>query len=108
MTKLTLLPVLILLLLHGFGFAPRAAAGQEIKLLALGDSLFAGYGLAPGQSFADQLQRRLAKDGHKVKVINAGVSGDTSAGGLARLDWVLADAPQAAWWSWGPMTPSGG
>jgi acyl-CoA thioesterase I len=63
--------------------------------LVLGDSLSAGYGLAADQSFPSRLQAALRAAGRNVHVINAGVSGDTSAGGLARLDWVLADKPQA-------------
>jgi acyl-CoA thioesterase-1 len=67
-----------------------SAQAEPLVLLALGDSLTAGYGLPADQSFPAQLERRLAKDGLKVKVVNAGLSGDTSAGGLARLDWVLS------------------
>ena len=69
----------------------QSAAPESIRILALGDSLTAGYGLGPGQSFADQLQALLLAEGAQVQVINAGVSGDTSAGGLARLDWLLSD-----------------
>ncbi|WP_347400916.1 arylesterase [Roseicella aquatilis] len=72
-----------------------ARAAEPIRLLALGDSLTAGYGLPPGQGFVPQLQRALAGRGRPVRVIDAGVSGDTTAGGLARLDWALADNPQA-------------
>lgn len=60
----------------------------------LGDSLTAGYGLAPQDAFPAQLQRALEAANIAAKVSNAGVSGDTSAGGLARLDWVLGDQPQ--------------
>ncbi|MEC7588146.1 MAG: GDSL-type esterase/lipase family protein, partial [Pseudomonadota bacterium] len=67
----------------------------DTRLLVLGDSLVAGYGLPPGQSFPAQLERDLKASGRDVTVINAGVSGDTTAGGLARLDWSLADNPQA-------------
>lgn len=59
-------------------------------ILVMGDSLSAGYNLPPGTSFPSKLQIWLNNNGHTVKVINAGVSGDTSAGGLARLDWALA------------------
>jgi acyl-CoA thioesterase I len=73
--------------------APRAQASrthsQPIRLVALGDSLTAGYGLEQAQSFPALLQERLAKAGHQYEVVNAGVSGDTSAGGLRRLDWAL-------------------
>lgn len=74
----------------------RADAAQPVKLLALGDSLTAGYGLPEPQSFASQLEKALAAKGYDVTVINAGVSGDTTAGGRARLDWALADKPDAA------------
>lgn len=63
------------------------------RLLILGDSLTAGYGLAAVESFPAQLEMALKQAGHKVTVVNAGVSGDTSAGGLARLEWALADDP---------------
>lgn len=72
--------------------APPAVA-ETLRILALGDSLTAGFGLAPGQGFAPQLQRALEADGLAAEVIDAGVSGDTSAGGLARLEWALADRP---------------
>ena len=84
----------ILLLVLGLATASVARA-EPLRLLVLGDSLVAGYGLPPGQSFPDQLQRDLAARGTEISIINAGVSGDTTAGGLARLDWSLADDPQA-------------
>lgn len=58
-------------------------------VLALGDSLTAGYGLEQGTGFVGQLQAALQAQGHDITVINAGVSGDTSAGGRSRLDWLL-------------------
>jgi acyl-CoA thioesterase-1 len=76
--------------------AAAAKPNAEIRLLVLGDSLAAGYGLPAPQSFTEKLQEALTQKGHAVRVINAGVSGDTSAGGRARLDWVLADKPHAA------------
>ena len=61
--------------------------------MALGDSLTAGFGLPPGKAFPDQLQAALRAKGWDVKVINAGVSGDTAADGLARYEWAVpADA----------------
>lgn len=69
------------------------AGNKEIKILVLGDSLAAGYGLMPEDAFPAQLEKILKKRGRRVRVINAGVSGDTSAGGKARLNWVLADKP---------------
>ncbi|WP_200909777.1 arylesterase [Azospirillum thiophilum] len=75
---------------------PTSAAAAPVKLLALGDSLTAGYGLAEPQGFTRQLEKALSGKGYSVTVINAGVSGDTTAGGRARLDWALADKPDAA------------
>ncbi len=63
------------------------------RLLVLGDSLAAGYGLAVEEAFPAQLEKALRQAGHNVAVINAGVSGDTTAGGLSRLEWALADKP---------------
>ncbi len=62
-------------------------------ILDFGDSLTAGYGLAPDQAFPPRLQAALHQRGIEARVVNAGVSGDTTAGGLARLDWALADKP---------------
>lgn len=59
----------------------------------LGDSLSAGYEIKAAEAFPAQLERTLAARGDKVKVVNAGVSGDTSSGGAARLEWALADEP---------------
>lgn len=64
-----------------------------MHILAFGDSLTAGYGLAPSESFAARLEQRLLDNGFTVRVTNAGVSGDTTSGGLARLDWSLEDRP---------------
>jgi acyl-CoA thioesterase I len=63
------------------------------RLLMLGDSITAGYGLPSTQSLPVRLQAALEQAGYEVEVINGGVSGDTSAGGLARVDWMLADRP---------------
>ena len=68
---------------------PAHAAPKVI--LALGDSLTAGYGLPPGQSLTDKLEEALKAQGQDVKIINAGVSGDIAAQGAARLDWALTD-----------------
>jgi len=81
-------------LVVGASFAPAAAA--PVKILALGTSLTEGYGVPPGQDFTAVLQDRLTAAHIDAKIINAGVSGDTSAGGLSRLDWSLADHPDAA------------
>ena len=66
-----------------------ARASEQTVLVALGDSLTAGYGLAAQDAFPQQLQRALKKRGRQVEVVNAGVSGDTTRGGLARLDWAV-------------------
>src|SRR5262249_62107617 len=70
---------------------PPAAIPRPSKprIVALGDSLTAGLGLSPDQAFPAVLQRRLDEEGLSYEVVNAGVSGDTSAGGLRRLDWAL-------------------
>lgn len=71
---------------------PKGAVAQTIRVAMLGDSLTAGYGLAPQEGLVAQLQAWLIAQGRgDVSVLNAGVSGDTSAGGLARLGWTLAD-----------------
>ncbi|MGH9902290.1 MAG: arylesterase, partial [Pyrinomonadaceae bacterium] len=59
------------------------------KIVAFGDSLTAGLGLAESESYPALLRKRLEADGYKYEVVNAGVSGDTSAGGLRRLDWSM-------------------
>ena len=87
----TLLSIVLLLIMAGAG---RALAAP-VKILALGTSLTQGYGLPPGTEFTVQLQKALKQAGIDAVVTNAGVSADTSAGGLARLDWSLADHPDA-------------
>jgi acyl-CoA thioesterase I len=67
--------------------APATAAERPVKIVALGDSLTAGYGIAAQDAFPVKLERALRANGHAVQVVNAGVSGDTAAAGLARLDW---------------------
>jgi acyl-CoA thioesterase-1 len=73
------------------GLSSAARADQdETIIVALGDSLMAGYGLPIEQSFPAQLETALRKRGHKVRVVNAGVSGDTTTAALRRLDWALS------------------
>lgn len=72
---------------------PGRVEAEPVTITALGDSLTAGFGLAEEHAFPARLQAALAAVGITARVINAGVSGDTTAGGLARLDWMLADAP---------------
>ncbi len=66
---------------------------EPFKILMLGDSLTAGYGLEKGAGFTDQLQQKINSLNKNIKIINAGVSGDTTQGGVARLNWALADKP---------------
>lgn len=68
---------------------------DPFEIVALGDSLSAGYLLPPGAGFPEQLGRALKAKGHHVTVMNAGVSGDTSTGGLARLDWAVGPETDA-------------
>jgi acyl-CoA thioesterase-1 len=72
---------------------PPAALATECRLAILGDSLTAGYGVAIEEGFPARLGAALAGQGIACEVIDAGVSGDTSAGGLGRVDWVLGDRP---------------
>ncbi len=72
-----------------------AAAADPVRLLVLGDSLAAGYGLPAEDGFTAQLQQVLQDSGHDVVVQNGGVSGDTTAGGWARLEWALMDGADA-------------
>ena len=72
-----------------------AQAAEPFKILAFGDSLVHGYGLPAGTTFPEQLEAALRDRGLDVEVINGGNSGDTTAAGRARLDWALADQPDA-------------
>ncbi len=67
------------------------AAAQTLTVLALGDSLAAGYGLQPSDGFTVKLEAALKAKGHDVSVVNAAVAGDTALDGLSRLDWALTD-----------------
>ena len=84
--------VLALIVLQG-ALAPVHAA-EPIRILAFGDSLTAGYGLAEQDTLPTRLADALNKMGRPVIMINGGVSGDTTADGVSRLDWALADQPQ--------------
>lgn len=75
--------------------AQAPAKGSPLKIVAFGDSLTAGYGLSAQDAFPAVLERALKVKGHNVEVENAGVSGDTASGGLARLDWSIADGTDA-------------
>lgn len=69
------------------------AHGADCKIAVLGDSLTAAYGLDVADGFPARLEHALRQQGYDCAVVDAGVSGDTTAGGLARLDWMLADGP---------------
>lgn len=71
--------------------APVAAQEREVQLVGFGDSLMAGYQLAPNESYTAQLEKALKEKGHNVVVANAGVSGDTTSAGLSRVDWSVPD-----------------
>jgi acyl-CoA thioesterase I len=71
--------------------AIAAPTGRPLRIVVLGDSLVAGFGIKPSEAFPAQLERALKEKGHAVEVINAGVSGDTTAGGLERVRWAVPD-----------------
>jgi acyl-CoA thioesterase I len=81
-------------LLLGVLIAPAGA--DERVIVAFGDSLTAGFGVAPEQAWPALVEVRLRRDGYPYRVVNAGVSGDTTAGGLRRVDWVLRNRPEVA------------
>ena len=78
-----------------FGLTAAPSWAEEVVIAALGDSLTQGYGLPAEQGFVPQLEAWLQARGHDVRLINAGVSGDTTAGGLARIGWTLTSDVQA-------------
>src|SRR5262245_57014734 len=71
-------------------------ARAERVIVALGDSLTAGLGVSADEAYPARLEARLAREGYTYRVVNAGVSGDTTAGGLRRVDWVLRAKPEIA------------
>jgi acyl-CoA thioesterase I len=79
-----------------FTLTPAIVRAAPARLLVLGDSLSAGYGLAQADGFEAQLAAALRAHGHDVKILDGAVSGDTTAGGRARLDWALGDGADAA------------
>jgi acyl-CoA thioesterase I len=74
---------------------PAAAADRPVRIVALGDSLTAGYGLPADAAFPAKLEKALTAKGLAVEIANAGVSGDTASGGLARLDWSVPEGTDA-------------
>ncbi|CAN7210437.1 arylesterase [Mesorhizobium sp. LjNodule214] len=83
-----------LVLFAAISSAISSARAEAFTIVGFGDSLMAGFGLGPGEGFTDRLQAALRAKGHDVMVANAGVSGDTTSGGLARLDWSVPDGTQ--------------
>ena len=73
--------------------APAGAGAEEPVIVAFGDSLTAGLGVSPSEAYPALLEARLRREGYAYRVINAGVSGDTTAGGLRRVDWALRLKP---------------
>lgn len=92
-----MIAMVLLATFFGGVFSPSASAadGRIRTIMAFGDSLTSGYGLQPADAFPVKLEAALRARGHAVRVINAGVAGDTTAGGRARLAWMLADKPDA-------------
>jgi acyl-CoA thioesterase I len=92
-----LMSVLMLMVTQPLAFAaaPEVKA-PPLRIVAYGDSLTAGFGVALADAFPAQLERALKKQGHNVEVINAGVSGDTTAAALERFDWAVPDGVHAA------------
>ncbi|WP_053086132.1 arylesterase [Nitratireductor soli] len=86
-TKISFLFAVLALLFVSAGSAPA----EPLRIVGFGDSLMAGYGLGPGEAFPEQLESALQAQGADVTVANAGVSGDTSSGGLSRLEWSVPD-----------------
>jgi len=84
---------LILLAVTLLSVPPGEARGDGV-VVALGDSLTAGFGVAADEAFPARLEARLRDEGYAYRVVNAGVSGDTTAGGLRRVDWVLRASPE--------------
>jgi acyl-CoA thioesterase-1 len=74
---------------------PASAADRPVRIVALGDSLTAGYGLPADAAFPAKLEKALTARGLAVEIANAGVSGDTASGGLARLDWSVPEGTDA-------------
>jgi len=82
-------------LLWAFSLLPAAADSPPVRIVVLGDSLSAGFGLPVEQAFPERLEAALKAKGVAVSVVNAGVSGDTASGGLGRLDWSVPQGTDA-------------
>jgi acyl-CoA thioesterase-1 len=95
LAQLGALVVLVNLVWTALGSAATADPARPVRIVALGDSLTAGYMLQPGEAFPTRLAAALEAKGHAVEVINAGVSGDTTSAGLERLDWAIPEGTDA-------------
>ena len=95
MAGVKLLAVILLTMACVFAPGFAAAADKPVKIVVLGDSLSAGYGLSGPDAFPSKLATALKARGTAVEMINAGVSGDTATGGLGRLDWSVPDNADA-------------
>jgi acyl-CoA thioesterase-1 len=87
----------VLLAFLSLGFlilSGMTASAEPYRIVGFGDSLMAGFGVGPGEDFAEKLQAALKAKGVDAEVVNAGVSGDTTGGGLSRLDWSVPDGTQ--------------
>jgi acyl-CoA thioesterase I len=87
------LAIVVVLSLISPTAAATAPLAEEPVIVAFGDSLTAGLGVAPDEAYPALLQARLVREGYRYRVVNAGVSGDTTAGALRRVDWVLRARP---------------
>jgi acyl-CoA thioesterase-1 len=93
--RVALLALIGLILAAGSGIAAPASAERPVKIVAVGDSLMAGYNLPLSAGFPARLERALKAKGFAVEIANAGVSGDTASAGLARIDWSVPDDTDA-------------
>jgi acyl-CoA thioesterase-1 len=89
-------PAVIALVIGLVAALASPARGNERVVVALGDSLTAGLGVAPDEAWPALVEARLRREGYPYRVVNAGVSGDTTAGGRRRVDWVLRNRPEVA------------
>jgi acyl-CoA thioesterase I len=89
------LALLAVLCIAGFTVQISVAVAEPVRIVAFGDSLTVGYGLRPQEAFPAKLSAALKAKGYDVSIANAGVSGDTTAAGLARLDWSVPKGTQA-------------
>src|SRR5215475_7025125 len=86
--------LIALLAAAGLILSGLSASAEPYRIVGFGDSLMAGFGLDPGNGFTEKLQSALKAKGVDAEVANAGVSGDTTSGGLSRLDWSVPDGTQ--------------